>query len=80
MTEEEEDKKIARDYGESHEEIGATMDFVVWFQDKHPEKQFWNGKEHQAILDLFREHIVLLSLSKNRAVSRQEAVKFIIER
>ena len=45
MTEEEEDKKIARDYGESHEEIGATMDFVVWFQDKHPEKQFWNGKQ-----------------------------------
>ena len=80
MTEEEEDKKIARDYGESHEEIGATMDFVVWFQDKHPEKQFWTGKEHQSILDLFREHIVLLSLSKNRAVSRQEAVKFIIER
>jgi hypothetical protein len=80
MTEEEEDKKIARDYGESHEEIGATMDFVIWFQDKHPEKQFWTGKEHQAILDLFREHIVLLSLSKNRAVSRQEAVKFIIER
>jgi hypothetical protein len=79
MTEDQEhDRYVALNYGENHKEIGATLKFVVWYQENHfPDKTVWHVKEHHKILELFREHVLLLSLSKNRAVSRQEAFKLL---
>lgn len=73
-----EDHDIELNYGQTFEDTKATLKFVSWYKDKYYPNRSWKTHEHQFVLQLFREFMILLSLKLNRAVSRKETFELIL--